>query len=48
MPNRNLYILSLLLAVGLTISHSSESGVFPGDEWTTKSAPGILILIKAK
>ena len=41
MPNRNLYILSLLLAVGLAIPHSSESGVFPGDEWTTKSAPDL-------
>ena len=38
MPNRNLYILSLLLAVGLVIPDSSESAVFPGDEWTTKSA----------
>jgi len=43
MPNRNLYILALLLAVGLTIPHSSESGVFPGDEWTTKSAPDLNI-----
>ena len=38
MPNRNLYILALLLAVGLVIPDSSESAVFPGDEWTTKSA----------
>ena len=38
MPNRNLYILALLLAVGLVIPNSSESAVFPGDEWTTKSA----------
>ena len=38
MPNRNLYILALLLAVGLVIPDSSESTVFPGDEWTTKSA----------
>ncbi len=38
MPNRNLYMLALLLAVGLVIPDSSESAVFPGDEWTTKSA----------
>ena len=38
MPNRNLYILALLLAVGLVIPDSSESAVFPSDEWTTKSA----------
>ena len=38
MPNRNLYILALLLAVVLVIPDSSESTVFPGDEWTTKSA----------
>ena len=38
MTNRNLYILALLLAVGLVIPDSSESAVFPGDEWTTKSA----------
>ena len=38
MPNRNLYILALLLAVGPVITDSSESAVFPGDEWTTKSA----------
>ena len=38
MPNRNLYILALLLAVGLVFPDSSESAVFPGDEWTTKSA----------
>ena len=35
MPNRNLYILALLLAVGLMIPHASESRVFPGDEWIT-------------
>ena len=38
MTNRNLYILALLLAVGLVIPDSSESAVFPSDEWTTKSA----------
>ena len=38
MPNRNLYILALLLAVVLVSPDSSESTVFPGDEWTTKSA----------
>ena len=38
MPNRNLYILALLLAVGLVFPDSSESAVFPGDEWTTKFA----------
>ncbi len=38
MPNRNLYILALLLAVGLVFPDSSESAVFPGDEWTTRSA----------
>ena len=43
MPNRNLYMLALLLAVGLMIPHSSESRVFPGDEWTTKSAPDLNI-----
>ena len=43
MPNRNLYILALLLAVGLMIPHSSESRVFPGDEWITKSAPDLNI-----
>ena len=41
MPNRNLYILALLLAVGLAIPHSSESGVFPGDKWISKSAPDL-------
>ena len=43
MPNRNLYILALLLAVGLMIPHASESRVFPGDEWKTKSAPDLNI-----
>ena len=43
MPNRNLYMLALLLAVGLMIPHSSESRVFPGDEWITKSAPDLNI-----
>ena len=43
MPNRNLYILALLLVVGLTIPHSSKSGVFPGDEWATISAPDLNI-----
>ena len=43
MPNRNLYMLALLLAVGLMIPHSSESRVFPGDEWKTKSAPDLNI-----
>ena len=43
MPNRNLYILALLLAVGLMIPHSSESRVFPDDEWITKSAPDLNI-----
>ena len=43
MPNRNLYILALLLAVGLMIPHASESRVFPGDEWITKSAPDLNI-----
>ena len=38
MPNRNLYMLALLLAIGLVIPDSSESAVFPGDEWTAKSA----------
>ena len=43
MPNRNLYMLALLLAVGLMIPHASESRVFPGDEWITKSAPDLNI-----
>ena len=43
MPNRNLYMLALLLAVGLMIPHASESRVFPGDEWKTKSAPDLNI-----
>ena len=43
MPNRNLYIIALLLAVGLMIPHSSESRVFPGDQWITKSAPDLNI-----
>ena len=43
MPNRNIYILALLITVGLMIPDSSESGVFPGDEWITKSAPDLNI-----
>ena len=38
MPNRNLYILVLVLTLGLVAPYSSESKVFPDDEWVIKSA----------
>ena len=38
MPNRNIYILVLVLTLGLVVPYSSESKVFPDDEWVIKSA----------
>ena len=38
MPNRNIYILVLVLTLGLVVPYSSESKVFPDDEWLIKSA----------
>ena len=38
MPNRNIYILVLVLTLGLVVPYSSESKVFPDNEWVIKSA----------
>ncbi len=43
MPNRNIYILVLVLTLGLVVPYSSESKVFPDDEWVIKSASDLAI-----
>ena len=43
MPNRNIYILVLVLTLGLVVPYSSESKVFPDDEWVMKSASDLAI-----